>query len=628
MSTAPIVRVQTPSFGVCGSSLTTRCVLTEESCGESELYSAPYETDKIPGLYSCNDPKEVEVGRCTSPLDNVRCVPSEVSCGEEAPFYNKIDATCSLVADKIAQGISTDQTVEEQSDSPFDTHNDNHDDDGTGSETTPERTTFPACANLDDGKWQCVLDESSCRNNERLTYAKWAEDFGPHPCRCEDVPTGVCYETSAAEGKLTTKNSFCAVSVRDCPATHKFMNDREFLASEQATYDCRLCENGDGVPSFAAGGCLESGASQTDSEFRASSFEYCALESTDCSSGVDGFVSAKRLEQQGLFCPIERTTNWGICSDADGSIECTNKESSCLYSFTYLDTRERECDINLDSKTGIPTYFSSCNPKTAVDRLTTDNVRCVWDEWECDPNEENWEEARFPNDDLFTGCTCENVFTGVCREPTTGEYHCAVSPEGCTAPDRYVSQRNLKDQGIDLECQMCAPKDPSPPQVSPPTMPPVDPTPPPITPLVPSPTDQPVMVVGPPTFNPTDQTRPTLPPALNVGGMSPTMAPNPWPTVSTVDGPGPTYYPTRPPFPLPTYSPIAPTNAPEQQFDSESLPANALILIAVGPVVVIAFIVLIYAMFTGGGTLKSKGNTRGIEPNHNQDMVLPTATLT
>jgi len=594
MSTAPIVRVRTPSFGVCGSSLTTRCVLTEESCGESELYSAPYEIEKTPGLDSCKDPKEVEVGRCTSPLDNVRCVPSEVSCAEKSPFYNKIDDTCSLVADKIAQGFNTDQTV---SDSQFDFSND---DDGTGSDTTPERTTFPACANLDDDEWQCVVDESSCRNNERLTYAKWAGDFGPHPCHCEDVPTGVCYETSAAEGDLTTTNSFCAVSVRDCPATHKFMNDREFLASEQATYDCRLCENGDGFPSYAAGACLESGAF------------YCALESTECSSGVDGFVSAERLEQQGLFCPIERTTNWGICSDGDDPFICTNKPSSCLYSFTYLDTPERECDINRDSKTGIPTYFSSCNPK-AVNRLTTDSVRCVWDEWECDPNEESWEEAHFPNDDLFTGCTCENVFTGVCQEPTTGEYYCAVSPEGCTAPDTYVNQRNLKDQGIDLECQMCAPKDPSPP---------------PITPLVPSPTDQPVMVVAPPTFKPTDQARPTLPPALNVGGPQPTMAPNPWPTSSSVDGPKPTYFPTRPPFPLPTYSPIAPTNAPEQQLDSGNLPANALILIAVGPVVVIAFIVLIYAMFTGGGTLKSKGNTRGIEPNHNQEMVLPTATLT
>merc|ERR1711935_204516 len=105
-------------------------------------------------------------------------------------------------------------------------------------------------------------------------------------------------------------------------------------------------------------------------------------------------------------------------------------------------------------------------------------------------------------------------------------------------------------------------------------------------------------------------------------------APNPWPTFSSVDRPEPTYFPTRPPFPLPTYSPIAPTNAPEQQLDSGNLPANALILIAVGPVVVIAFIVLIYAMFTGGGTLKSKGNTRSIEPNPNQEMVLPTATLT
>lgn len=634
MSSGPIKLVQTPTFGVCGSSLNHRCVLSEESCDETEVYSAPYETDMIPGLNSCQDPNEVVIGRC----QGYSCAPSEESC---VGLWNKNDSTCSLVTDN---GVDRTAYNDMHMDDEFE------DDDGISGSTdegsTPNKTIFPACANLDEGEWQCVLDESSCRGNEELQHSKDVERFGPNSCHCEDVPTGICYQTGSAEEPLTPKNSFCALSDRDCPSTHKFMTDRDVLTTSYlVTYDCRLCAGSDGVASYGAGACLNSGASQTDADFRASSFEYCAFESTECSSGVDGFVSAKRLEQQGLFCPVERTTNWGICSNGDDPFVCTNKPSSCLYSFTSLETPEKECDINRNSKTGVPTYFSSCNPKSAINPLGTDNVRCVWGEWECDPFEEMWEEARLPNDPGFTGCTCEDVFTGVCLEPSNGEYHCAVSPEGCTAPETYVKQLDLKDQGIDLVCQMCAPK-------GPPTIPPYDPVPqeplvpsptaPPITPLVNTPIDQPVTFEEPPTFKPTEAPRPTLPPALNVGGTGapipsptfspivngpePTVAPIPWPTLSSVDGPVSTpSWPTNAPVPTPFW----PTNAPELALESDTLPTNALILIAVGPVLVIALIVLLYAILTRGGTLKkSKGTTHGVEPNPDHEMVVPDATLT
>ena len=562
MSNGPITSVRTPEFGACmdkGTSSSDRCVLSKTSCDASgtEIYRAPYETD-----LSCKVPEDVQVGRCKSSLDDERCGPTEGSCGTRSPFYAMNDPKCSLVADKSV-------------------------DDGT-------RTTFPACSTVGTNEHQCVLDESYCLDGERFDYAKWAEEWGPNPCYCEDVPTGVCYQakTTNGENNLTPKYSFCAVSQRDCPSDYLWMSARAFLKNDGATYECRLCdENKIGNEgSFPVGGCLEIGASSAS--FDAANVENCALESVAC-PGTTEFVSSQRLSELALYCPMERTKNWGTCNSSGDPVECTNKEASCRYDFKFVSDGS-VCDVFGHPETGLPTYFSFCSPRTDNDDKDWREIRCVWGEYECDPAKERWEEARLPNNDWFNGCTCEDVFTGVCKEPSTGEYHCAVSPQACTDPASYVSERNLNELEIDMTCQLCVPR--------PPTAPPITP--------VPSPTmiQQPVPV---PTRSSVVADRPTLPPI-------------PWPTRA----------PWSTEAPKSTITKI--------QIQNKNLPPGAIAGIAIGGLVVCGLIVLIINMIAGRGTTSSptlvsdpqgdeETNDPEIfieEPDHNQDLVASTATIT
>jgi hypothetical protein len=562
MSDGPITGVRTPEFGVCmdkGTLSSDRCVLSQASCDDSgmEIYTSPYETN-----LSCKAPEDVQVGRCKSSLDDERCGPSEASCGTKSPFYAINDPKCSLVTDKSVG-------------------------DGT-------RTTFPTCSNSETSETQCVLDESYCLEGESFTYAKWAEEWGPNLCYCEHVPTGVCYQpkTTAGENNLTPKYSFCAVSQRDCPSDYLWMSARAFLKSDRVTYECRLCDDDDKIGnegSYPVGGCLETGASSTS--FDAASFVNCALESVGC-PGTTEFVSFQKLSEQGLYCPMERTKNWGTCTSSGDPVECTNKEASCLYDFRF-EADDSVCDVYGHPETGIPTYFSYCSPRTDNDDKDWKDIRCVWGEWECDPAKERWEEARLPNDAWFKGCTCEDVLTGVCKEPSTGEYHCAVSPQACTDPASYVSQRYLKEMEIDMTCQLCPSRPPSAP---------------PIPSLTNSPVPLPTMVQQPvpaPTHSPIVVDRPTLPPI-------------PWPT--------------EPPK----------TTSTKSQFQNNNLPPGAIAGIAVGGLVVCGLIVLIISMAAGGGTTKSpplESHPEGDEetdhpevvieePDHNEDLVPSTATIT
>jgi len=553
-----------PKFGVCHDHNTWtagRCVLSQESCDDrTETYKAPYETS-----LACSFPENVKVGRCTSSLDDKRCGPSEASCGTTSPYYDKIDPACSLVVDKTIDG---------------------------------ERTTFPACSDLNEDVWQCVLDENSCITGERLKYAKWATEWGPHPCHCEDVPTGICYETRTTKDdtkndNLTPDNSFCAVTARDCPSTYSWMSARAFLSSDRASYECRLCDDqAEKSESYSAGACLDSGASSTS--ITPSSLASCAMESIDCLSGSTEFVSSQRLLQQGMHCPIEQTKNWGYCTSAGDAVECTNKAGSCLYDFRFK-VNDPDCDIHMNIKTGLPTYFSYCSPRTDNDDRDWKDIRCVWDEWECDPSKERWEEARLPNDAWFRGCTCEDVLTGVCQEPSTGDYYCAVSPNGCTNPDSYVPQRLLKDRGIDMSCRLCAPRPPSAAPTRFPSVPPV----------------------SPPTFLPVVVNRPTLPPI-------------PWPTIPLL-----TQNPT-----WPTISPKLPTKSGAIESKQGSLSPGATAGVAIAGVVVCGLLVLIYTMATGVGTMKSspvesypEGNNNETEDpevviDHAQEMVPSASTIT
>lgn len=560
MSNGPITTVRTPEFGACMDKVTLssdRCVLEETACDALlEIYMAPYETN-----LSCKVPEDVQVGRCQSSLDDERCGPTEGSCGTKSPFYAINDPECSLVAD-----------------TSFDDES---------------RTTFPACSTVGTNEQQCVLDLSYCLDGERFIYAKWAEDWGPNPCYCEDVPTGVCYQAQSQFGvnNLTPKYSFCAVSQRDCPSDYLWMSARAFQENDLATYECRLCDEKKigNEGSFPVGGCLESGASSAS--FDAANVENCALESIAC-PGTTEFVSSQRLSEQALYCPMERTKNWGTCNSSGDPVECTNKEASCLYDFKFVSDGS-VCDLYGHPETGLPTYFSYCSPRIDNDDKVYTEIRCVWGEYECDSAKERWEEARLPNDAWFNGCTCEDVLTGVCKEPSTGEYHCAVSPQACTDPASYVRQRNLKELEIDMTCQLCGPR--------PPTTPPI---------------------------------------------TSPTNAPVPSPTMIQQPVPVPTRSPVVAPIPWPTRSPLY-TEAPKSTITrsrskNNNLPPGAIAGIAIGGLVVCGLIVFIINMIAGRGTTSSPTLVRDPqgydetndpeivieEPDHNQDLVASTATLT
>lgn len=527
----PINRVRTPKFGSC----LDKCVLGHDACvtqSGAQLYKPPFESEE-----DCTKPDDVIVGRCTSSLDDERCGPTESACGTKSPFYEPIDNLCSIVDD------------------------DKDDLDG-------KRTTFPACQRLDDvDVYQCVLDDSECKEGERKVYAKWAEDWGPQSCHCEDVPTGVCYKydpnthSPASQDLLTPENSFCAVSQDDCPSDHQWMAARDFLKSNKAIYQCRLCDAQTIQGAYPAGACLSSTAGHYDA---------CALESIDCDDGST-FVSSAQLEQQGLFCPIEHTQNWGICGSLEDKVECTNKMDSCLYNFRFEQSDNLECNIHF-SESGLPTYFPYCSPRTDNDEKDWRDVRCVWDRAECDKATERWEEVRLPNDAWFQGCTCEDVLTGVCQDPSTGDYHCGVSAQACEDPSSYVLQRDLQAQGIDMECRLCSPTSRPPP---PPTFSPVPP-----------PSTAPVSI-PPPTFRPTF--------AL----------------------PSPTKMPSNPT----TKSPTVPTAWPNVQElsknESNDLSQGAIIGIAIAGAVVCGLIVVIVTLATG--TKKERAPQKQMYPNANAD---------
>ena len=484
--TQPIIRVP-PEFGVCLDVVTekaSRCVLSEKSCQSGkEVYSPLYErrTNNDNNRLSCNFPHDVTIGRCTSSLDDKRCAPSSNSCGTKSSFYSITDPTCSLLED-----TSTRMSI-----------------------------TFPACSNLvDTNEWQCVLDNYDCLSGERFNYAKWTTDWADKPCHCEDVPTGVCYQPPKSVSTSTTTetntntiptnammltptNSFCAVTPRDCPTTtHRWISARDFmeLSSDRssATFHCRLCNESSikkekqpqqqqQQQQKQPNSYLAAGACQDDKK-TTSSFVLCAMESTDCPDSTT-FISSQKLYEQGLSCPITLTRNWGECTSTGDQVECTNKAESCNYDFRF-ERQQQNCNIYQNTETNIPTYFSSCSPRTDNNDRDWKDIRCVWDQSECDKSTERWEEAQLPNNAWFNGCLCEDVFTGVCKEDpsitttstttTTSssssgggeeekehyQYYCAVSAKGCTDPSSYIPQRLLAKNNINISCPLC-PSSPS-----------------------------------------------------------------------------------------------------------------------------------------------------------------------
>mmetsp|Transcript_19777 Transcript_19777/g.40847 ORF Transcript_19777/g.40847 Transcript_19777/m.40847 type:complete len:602 (-) Transcript_19777:732-2537(-) len=543
-----------PQFGVClggvldddakANAIDHRCVLSEASCGTNEVYRAPFESNIM-----CYDPFSVKVGRCTSSLDDERCGPSEASCSTKGPFYEPIDLSCSLVSD-----TSLVATV-------------------SGSKVKDERTSFPACRDPTNDTWQCALDGDYCRVGETLSYSKWASEWGPDPCYCEDVPTGVCYETRSASASnsdtLGPENAFCAVGPADCPTTHGWMSARAFLESDKATFRCTLCEdassgdetktsdNNDGT---SGGGSSPVGACLSNTDIVS-----CALESTDCPSATTTFASSEILRQKSLSCSIDDTKNWGECKSSGDAIECTNKADSCLFDFRF-ESVGSACGIHENFETGFPTFFSYCAPRTDNDDKDWRDIRCVWDDTECDMNTERWEEARLPNDAWFDGCLCEDVLLGACKEPSTGIYHCAVSAKGCDDPASYVPQHSLKARGIDLECPLCPPR------------PPTD-----------APEAAPAAV---PTLSPVVANRPTIP-LVSYISSPPTSKPTFWPT-------DPPYYATS------GSSSSGSAYNKNGGRPRNSLSQGAIAGIIVGSMVVCFLLVLVIAKITGNGSRSQK----------------------
>jgi len=597
------IRIHSPRFGVCideDTQVVDGCVLSSASCttnsffGINEVYQAPYEKTND----ACTDAEKVGIGRCKSSLDGLHCGPTELSCGATSNFYDKSDPTCSLMVDKAAG--------------------------------TLVRTTFPACSNLDEDTWRCVLGlEDDCLDGERFTYSRWAEDWGPSPCHCEDVPTGIChYKTTdndqVESNILTINNSFCAVSPRDCPPDTLWMTARDFEEFQFRTYDCRLC-GGSTTHSTAtttvttsitaittyvveAGACLEPEASHT--VFGVDEVDSCALEAVSCPANFQ-FVSSETLKAQGINCPLEETKNWGTCASDLNPTECTNKATSCLYNFQPQ--MGVECDVHGNSETGLPTYFPNCYP-IAQNEEDKREARCVWGELECDTEIEWYSKVNISGS---RQCTCEDVLTGVCKEPSTGEYHCAVSPRACTDPASYILQKDLEAEGIAMRCQLCVP------EIAPSNSSPI---PPPVSPPIPPPTLLPTSPVPPPISFPTTTAPPTHTPIL-------------------IDRP------TFPPIPRPTNKPTSPPTTFEmdsQNIKKGNLSTGGLAGLAIAGALVCALIVLIVTMlcdnderepaedpdlYASSGELSSDPDMPGeivVEelPDHDPEPVASSGTMT
>ena len=433
MVTQSLIRV--PEYGSCFDTRTntvSRCVLSSRACPEvTEVYVPAYEAN-LP----CHDPDDVVIGRCVSAKEDNRCAASPAACGGEFDSFKAVDTTCSVSGD-IGRSV-----------------------DGY-----KPRTIYPACKHTDthshgiDNEWQCALDHHYCLSDETMIDADFAAMGSSRPCHCGDVPTGVCYrmEKGPTETELLTPaNAFCAISPRDCPPTHGWMSARLFMSLDRATFQCRLCDHySKQANSYLAGACQEDGAPTASPPIMA-----CALEGGDCPTGTN-FVSAYSLLERGLHCPAEATRNWGKCeSSGKNLVECTNKAESCEYGFNFTPSIA-ECNIYGHTQTSFPTYFGYCLQRNDNEGRDRTGARCVWDEAECDPAWEWWQEARPPNPPLFQGCVCEDVLTGVCRDPS-GNYHCAVSAAGCADPSSYVPQRLLEERGIDIRCPLCPPRPPAP----------------------------------------------------------------------------------------------------------------------------------------------------------------------
>jgi len=408
----PGLSITTPRFGGCDSP-TDRlsCAIKPSNCPDGTQYirSGDLEINK------CETPHRVEVGRCMSSTGNTNhCSAYSTSC-ENPSDYTESDPTCSLVEDK--------------------------------SDSKDGLTQYPYCRKTIEGgnplmvKHRCVLSGDECISGEEelLTFDQTTNFMR---CFCHVVPIGMCFVKDELK---TTDTTYCSVASYDCKDGYEFMPAFELDELLNPPRTCRLCDLKDLAFFELHQSVVESGRCvATDGDYG-----NCELESTACPTFYE-FQSSMELRSNGVMGCSAEVFDGGDCkADQGEAIHCTNIAEACAPPAQY--TKRSTCTVHHDSLNDEPMYFGQCNSLTGESSEGRD-YRCVWQSSECDSTNEEYRPASKPMD-WYDGCTCENVVTGACQEPNSGEYYCAVSELGCASGHTYIN--SLQTKSADLDCRLC-----------------------------------------------------------------------------------------------------------------------------------------------------------------------------
>jgi len=410
----PGLSITTPRFGGCDSP-TDRlsCAIKPSNCPDGTQYirSGDLEINK------CETPHRVEVGRCMSSTGNTNhCSAYSTSC-ENPSDYTESDPTCSLVEDK--------------------------------SDSKDGLTQYPYCRKTIEGgnplmvKHRCVLSGDECISGEEelLTFDQTTNFMR---CFCHVVPIGMCFVKDELK---TTDTTYCSVASYDCKDGYEFMPAFELDELLNPPRTCRLCDLKDLAFFELHQSVVESGRCvATDGDYG-----NCELESTACPTFYE-FQSSMELRSNGVMGCSAEVFDGGDCkADQGEAIHCTNIAEACAPPAQY--TKRSTCTVHHDSLNDEPMYFGQCNSLTGESSEGRD-YRCVWQSSECDSTNEEYRPASKPMD-WYDGCTCENVVTGACQDPNSGEYYCAVSEFGCASNHKYITSLETQEVDIELDCRLC-----------------------------------------------------------------------------------------------------------------------------------------------------------------------------
>jgi len=405
--------ITTPTFGACDSPADRlSCAITPSVCPDGDIYVNAF---NLINIRKCDSPHRVEVGRCTSPDGHNHCSAFSTSCGSSSS-YTQSDSSCSLVEDN--------------------------------SEDRNGLTQYPYCRKTIDGgnplmaEHRCVLSGDECiTGEEELLTLNQASKF--MRCFCHVVPTGMCYAKDVEP--ITADSSYCAVASYDCKDGDSFMPGFELDERTDPPRTCRLCDVEDLQFYNLHKAVVQAGRCITKEGIYAG----CHLESTACADPLE-FQSSIELHARGIMACSADAFFGGDCeSDQENGAYCTYNAEACAAPAKF--TERSTCTIHSDSVNDEPMYFGQCKSLTGESSEGRD-YRCVWQSSECDDTNEQYTPASKPMD-WYDGCTCENVVTGACQEPNSGEYYCAVSELGCASGHTYIT--SLQTKSADLDCRLC-----------------------------------------------------------------------------------------------------------------------------------------------------------------------------